>query len=52
LRFRAEEAAFTFSGVIREAPFQKTFLEGYMDDVRGFQWIRGGGLNGKIISIE
>jgi len=52
---RTEEATFTFSGVDWEAPFQGSFfkvIKGLLDRVGSFQWVRGGRLNGEIISIE
>jgi len=42
---RTEEATFTFSGVDWEAPFQGSFfmvIEGLLDRVGNFQWIRRG----------
>jgi len=52
---RTEEATFTFSRVDWEAPFQGPFfkmIEGLMDRVGNFQWVRGGRPDGEIISIE
>jgi len=49
------KATFRFFGVNWEAPFQEPFfevVEGLLDGVSSFQWIRGGGPDGKIISIE
>jgi len=52
---RTEEAALTFTGVNWEMPFHGPFfkvVEGLHDGVSSFQWIRGGGTDGKIISVE
>jgi len=50
-----EEATFTFSGVDWEAPFWGPFfkvVEGLLDSMGSFQWVRGGRPDGEIISIE
>jgi len=50
-----EEAAFTFSEVDWDAPFQRPFfkvIEGLLNRVGSFQRFRGGRPDGKIISIE
>jgi len=50
-----EEPAFTLCRVNQEAPFQGQFfkvVEGILDGVSNFQWIRRRGPDGKIISIE
>jgi len=52
---RTEETTFTFSGVAWAAPFQRPFfklIEGLLDRVGSFQRVRGGRLDGEIISIE
>jgi len=50
-----EEATFIFSGVDWEAPFQGSLfevIEGLLNSVSSFQWIRGGEPDKIIISIE
>jgi len=50
-----EEVAFTFCWVNWESPLQGPFfevVEGLLDSVLSFLWIREGGPDGKIISIE
>jgi len=55
MEVRTEEVTFTFNGVNWEAPFQGPFLnvvEGCLENVGSFQWVRRGGPDGEIISIE
>jgi len=48
---RAEKATFTFSGIDWEAPYQRPFfkvIEGFLNRVGSFQWVRRGRPDGEI----